>query len=117
METRWNSLYDIIARILEPQAPIFATSLEQKGWTYYQRIMNSYYQKKLLVLTPFKDVTAVVCSKVHYVTVSAACIRPLNHLLDNVFKSSHSTESNALKSIKKGNDIKSKFSLPITSSF
>ena len=85
VETRWNSTYDMVERIMEQQAPICATLVEQKRLDLLPKDAEfSLLEEVLMVLKPFKDVTVQVSAE-KYVTISA--IRPLlHHLTENALK-------------------------------
>ena len=101
VETRWNSTYDMISRVMEQQAPICAALIEQKRMDLLPKDNElRLLEEVIVVLKPFKDVTEQMSAQ-KYVTISA--IRPLLHyLLNDVLKfSSDSSESLALQKMKR----------------
>ena len=93
IDTRWNSTFDMISRIIEQQASICAALLEQKRMDLLPKDNElTLLEEVVVVLKPFKDVTEQMSAQ-RYVTLSA--IRPLlHHLFNDVLKSDTKSEFN-----------------------
>ena len=71
VETRWNSTYDMVERVMEQQEPICATLIEQKRLDLLPKDTEFRLLEEVLkVLKPFKDITVQVSGE-NYVTISS----------------------------------------------
>ena len=85
VDTRWNSTYDMVQRVLEQQSPICATLVDQKRLDLLPKDAEFHILEELVqVLKPFKEVTVQVSAEA-YVTSSAICPL-LCHLIENALK-------------------------------
>ena len=99
VETRWNSTFDMVSRVIEQQAPICATLLDQKRMDLLPKDSEfKLLEELIVVLKPFKDVTEQMSAQ-KYVTISA--VRPLLHyLLNDVLKLSDEDSSESIAIIR-----------------
>ncbi|XP_062505685.1 E3 SUMO-protein ligase ZBED1-like [Corticium candelabrum] len=99
VETRWNSTYDMVQRIIEQQGPVCATLVELKRLDLLPKEEDFTLLEQLVnVLKPFRDVTIQVQGE-QYVTISI--IRPLlHHLTENVLQLQE-TDSSVIKNMKR----------------
>ena len=99
VETRWNSTYDMVQRIIEQQGPVCATLVELKRLYLLPKEEDFTLLEQLVnVLKPFRDVTIQVQGE-QYVTISI--IRPLlHHLTENVLQLQE-TDSSVIKNMKR----------------
>ena len=82
VETRWNTMYDMICHVMEQQAPMRATLVQQKRMDLLPK--NDEFQlleELMVVLKSLKNVTEQMCPE-NYVTISV--ILQILHLLENV---------------------------------
>ena len=71
IDTRWNSTFGVISRIIEQQASICAALLEQKRMDLLLKDNElTLLEEVVVVLKPFKDVTEQMSAQM-YVTLSA----------------------------------------------
>ena len=81
VETRWNSTYDMIQRVMEQQAAICAALLEQKRMDLLPKDNELKLLEDIIdVLKPFKDVTEQMSGQ-SYVTVST--VHPILHFIES----------------------------------
>ena len=98
VDTRWNSTYDMVERVMEQQVPICATLIEMKRMDLLPKDTECRLLEGVLkVLKPFKDVTVQVSAE-KYVTTSA--IQPLIHHLTQKALRVEDADSLAIKSMK-----------------
>ena len=93
VETRWNSILDMIKRVLEQQSAICATLIDQKRLD----LMPQDHEFKILeeitkVIKPLRSITSQISGE-EYVTVSA--LKPLFHYLVNTLKDPSGDDINA----------------------
>ena len=98
VETRWNSTYDMVERVMEQQEPICATLIEQKRLDLLPKDTEFHLLEEVLkVLKPFKDITVQVSGE-NYVTISS--ILPLlDFVSQNTLKVTE-TDSLAIQKMK-----------------
>ncbi len=85
VDTRWNSTYDMVQRVLEQQSPICSSLVDQKRLDLLPKDAELHILEELVqVLKPFKEITVQVSAEA-YVTSSA--INPLlHHIINNILK-------------------------------
>ena len=97
VDTRCNSIYDMVECVMEQQVSICATLIEMKRMDLLPKDTGCRLLEGMLkVLKPFKDVTVQVSAE--YVTTST--IRPLIHHLTQKALRVEDADSLAIKSMK-----------------
>ena len=113
VDTRWNSTYDMIERVMEQQVPVCAALIEMKRMDLLPKDTECRLLEEMLqVLKPFKDVTVQVSAE-KYVTASA--IRPLiHHLTQNALRV-QDADSSVIKAMKRemAKNLESRYQEPI----
>ena len=115
VDTRWNSTYDMIQRVMEQQAAICAALLEQKRMDLLPKDNELKLLEDIIdILKPFKDVTEQMSGQA-YVTLSA--VRPILHFLKSKVLQPLDSESRSVQNIK--NEMRSnlclRYQLPMVS--
>ena len=113
VDTRWNSTYDMIERVMEQQVPVCAALIEMKRMDLLPKDTECRLLEEMLqVLKPFKDVTVQVSAE-KYVTASA--IRPLiHHLTQNALRV-QDADLSVIKAMKRemAKNLESRYQEPI----